>query len=124
MGVPHQCLVVVVRLYISTTTARVVEVRTFPHQRKGRRMSWNGTRRGRPPFYDRSPVFNHICERIAHGESLASICRDPSMPAESTVYRWLKNSREAEVLRQTLQRVDLEWEFQEFLREKYAHARG
>jgi hypothetical protein len=45
------------------------------------------------------------------------------MPAESTVYRWLKRSREAEVLRQTLQSVDLEREFQEFLQEKYTRAR-
>jgi hypothetical protein len=79
---------------------------------------------GRPPLYSKQPVFARICERIARGESLASICRDPSMPAESTVYRWLKSSREAEVLRQTLQRVDLEWEFREFLLEKCARARG
>ena len=46
------------------------------------------------------------------------------MPAESTVYRWLKRSREAEVLRQTLQRVDLEREFQEFVQEKYTRARA
>jgi hypothetical protein len=44
------------------------------------------------------------------------------MPAESTVYRWLKGSTEAEILRQTLQRLDLEREFREFLREKFAHA--
>jgi hypothetical protein len=81
-------------------------------------------RRGRPPIYALEPVFAQICERIAHGESLAAICRDPSMPAESTVYRWLKSSYEAEILRQTLQRVDLEAEFREFLRERYAHARA
>ena len=42
-GVSHQCLVVVVRLYISTTTAPPVhewsKCGQFPHQRKGRRMS-------------------------------------------------------------------------------------
>lgn len=81
-------------------------------------------RRGRPPLYAKRPVFDRICERIACGESLAAICRDPSMPGESTVYRWLKSSHEAEVLRQTLQRVDLEAEFMEFLRGKYARARA
>jgi len=45
------------------------------------------------------------------------------MPAESTVYRWLKSSAEAQRLRDALQRVDLETEFREFLREKY-HARA
>lgn len=68
-------------------------------------------------------MFDRICERIAQGESLAAICRDPSMPAESTVYRWLKSSHESETLRRALQRVDLEAEFREFLREKFARAR-
>ena len=30
-----------------------------------------------------------ICERIADGESLRSICRDDAMPACSAVFRWL-----------------------------------
>jgi hypothetical protein len=29
-----------------------------------------------------------ICERMAEGETLAAICRDPLMPAYSTVHRW------------------------------------
>ena len=74
-------------------------------------------------MYDQKAVFDRICERIAAGEYLASICRDPSMPAESTVYRWLKESCDAERLRAALQRVDLEAEFREFLLEKYAYAR-
>jgi Bacteriophage Sf6, terminase small subunit-like len=81
-------------------------------------------RTGRPPLYDQQPVFAHICERIAHGESLAAICRDPSMSAESTVYRWLKSSAKADRLRQALQQVDLQNEFREFLREKFARVRA
>ncbi len=73
-------------------------------------------RRGRPPRYAAQPVFERICARIAKGESLAAISRDPSMPGENTVYRWLKRSHEAEILRQTLQRVNLEAEFREVLR--------
>ena len=42
------------------------------------------------------------------------------MPAESTVYRWLKSSAKADRLRQALQQVDLQNEFREFLREKFA----
>jgi hypothetical protein len=45
------------------------------------------------------------------------------MPAESTIYRWLQESDDAETLRAALQRVDLEAEFREFLLEKYAYAR-
>lgn len=30
-----------------------------------------------------------ICERLADGESLRSICRDDEMPAKSTVFKWL-----------------------------------
>jgi len=30
-----------------------------------------------------------ICERLAAGESLRSICRDESMPSAATIYAWL-----------------------------------
>ena len=33
-----------------------------------------------------------ICERLIEGESLRSICRDPAMPATSTVCKWLANT--------------------------------
>ena len=33
-----------------------------------------------------------ICDRIASGESLRSICRDESMPAKSTVFKWLSEN--------------------------------
>lgn len=33
-----------------------------------------------------------ICERIADGESLRSICRDEEMPSTSTVCKWLGKS--------------------------------
>src|SRR5690606_31084702 len=34
-------------------------------------------------------VADQICERIACGESLRRICLDETMPALSTVFRWL-----------------------------------
>lgn len=38
-----------------------------------------------------------ICERLADGESLRSICRDEAMPSTSTVCKWLgKNADFAE----------------------------
>jgi hypothetical protein len=35
-----------------------------------------------------------ICQRLALGESLRQICKDPEMPAKITVLRW-KNDNEA-----------------------------
>lgn len=34
-------------------------------------------------------IANLICERIADGESLRTICLDEAMPAKSTVFKWL-----------------------------------
>jgi len=36
-------------------------------------------------------VADRICERLADGESLRRICRDETMPAKSTVFKWLRN---------------------------------
>lgn len=35
-------------------------------------------------------IFDRICERIADGESLRSICEDEDMPARVNVIRWLE----------------------------------
>lgn len=43
---------------------------------------------GRPSRYDANMAAD-ICGRLAAGESLASICRDQTMPAQTTVYRWI-----------------------------------
>ena len=34
-------------------------------------------------------LFDTICERIAGGESLRSICRDEDMPSQTAVFNWL-----------------------------------
>ena len=44
--------------------------------------------RGRPSRFA-TEVADTICERISLGESLKSVCRDPEMPGEATVIRWL-----------------------------------
>lgn len=36
-------------------------------------------------------LFDEICERIADGESLRTICRDDHMPTKTSVFRWLAN---------------------------------
>lgn len=38
---------------------------------------------------DLTEVQMEICQRIMAGESVARICRDDRMPAQSTVYQWL-----------------------------------
>lgn len=43
---------------------------------------------GRPTDYSEE-LADEICERIADGESLRSICRDEDKPSKSTVCRWL-----------------------------------
>ncbi len=43
---------------------------------------------GRPPEFTQE-IADIICERIAEGESLRSICRDDDMPSCGTVCKWL-----------------------------------
>lgn len=43
---------------------------------------------GRPSEYN-TEVTDIICERIANGESLRSICDDPALPAQATIFKWL-----------------------------------
>lgn len=59
---------------------------------------------GRPTSFT-DEIANAICERIADGESLRSICSDDGMPSKSTVFEWLADEKFAR------------------FRTKYAHAR-
>jgi len=43
---------------------------------------------GRPSDFTQE-IADAICERIADGESLRSICRDENMPSKTSVFRWL-----------------------------------
>jgi hypothetical protein len=47
-------------------------------------------KQGRPSSYS-DDIANTICVRLAKGESLRSICRDPAMPVRQTVVTWLLN---------------------------------
>lgn len=44
---------------------------------------------GRPTDYCDETV-DAICERLANGESLRSICKSDDMPSLATVFRWLR----------------------------------
>lgn len=39
-------------------------------------------------------IADQICERLADGESLRMICLDESMPARSTVFKWLSQQKD------------------------------
>jgi hypothetical protein len=45
---------------------------------------------GRPSSYSED-MADRICELIADGESLRSICKAEDMPAKSTVFKWLRD---------------------------------
>lgn len=45
-------------------------------------------RAGRPTDFNQE-IADLLCERIANGESLRSICEEDGMPNKSTVFRWL-----------------------------------
>ncbi|CAB5162219.1 hypothetical protein UFOVP151_11 [uncultured Caudovirales phage] len=47
---------------------------------------------GRPSSYN-PELGAAICERLAAGESLRSVLRDPDMPSMSMVFRWLADDR-------------------------------
>lgn len=45
---------------------------------------------GRPSSFTQAKA-DAICERLAKGESLRSICVDAAMPDQNSVYRWLRS---------------------------------
>jgi hypothetical protein len=44
--------------------------------------------------YDQA-IFDAICDRIADGESLRSVCRDKAMPSKANFFRWVAANKEA-----------------------------
>lgn len=48
---------------------------------------------GRPTDYSEE-LAAEICERLANGQSLAAMCREPGMPNASSVYLWLIKHKE------------------------------
>ncbi len=61
-------------------------------------------KKGRPSLYTEA-LAAKICERLAEGETLRSICRDQAMPDKATVLRWLADKTKTD------------------FRDQYAHAR-
>lgn len=47
----------------------------------------------RPSTYT-DDIANRICERLAEGESLRSICTSEEFPAKSTIFKWLGENKE------------------------------
>jgi len=61
-------------------------------------------KRGRPSRYT-PELAAKLCERLAEGETLRSVCRDDAMPDKATILRWLADKAKAD------------------FRDQYAHAR-
>lgn len=55
-----------------------------------------GSRKGGRPTRYTAAIGDEIAMRIAMGESLRSICKDPKMPSFRTVIRWLMNGEPEE----------------------------
>lgn len=71
---------------------------------------------GRPTKYTQK-LANEICQRIAQGETVRSICRDKKMPSTVTVYSWLLDEDKKEFLNQyeKAKNVQAELMFEELL---------
>ena len=54
---------------------------------------------GRPSIYS-DQIAMEICTRLAHGESMRSICEDPKMPHRTTVLWWLADGEHEEFVSQ------------------------
>lgn len=42
-------------------------------------------------------IANKICVRLAAGESLSSVCRDPDFPCIATVFNWLRENDDFQI---------------------------
>jgi hypothetical protein len=60
-------------------------------------------------------LFDRICERIAEGESLRSICRAKDMPNKRTVMRWLEKSEALQLQYSEAQNLRAECYFDEII---------
>ena len=74
-------------------TAKSATPRTDKRKAKPKPKARRG--RGRPSIYTEALAVK-ICLRLAEGEPLRSVCRDPAMPDKATVLRWLADKAKAD----------------------------
>src|SRR5205807_2115872 len=60
-------------------------------------------------------IADMICDRIAEGQSLRQICRDPNMPARSTIFGWLEEHQEFAKRYSLARRIQIEDLLEEIL---------
>jgi len=70
----------------------------FTQQLSTQQRRHRGNTMGRESSEGRPTIHTHdladtICERLACGESMRSISRDPKMPASATMFRWIRDNR-------------------------------
>lgn len=56
-------------------------------------MDFNEAKVGRPTTYS-TDVTDAICEQLALGRSMRTVCEAENMPAMSTVFKWLREHKE------------------------------
>lgn len=54
-------------------------------------------------------IFTAICERMAEGEGLREICRDPEMPSRSTVLKWVETDTGRQAKYQKAREALMDW---------------
>jgi hypothetical protein len=70
------------------------------------------TRRGQPTTY--TPERGRaICDRLANGESMVSIARDPAMPSAGTIYSWVHKFPDFEDMYVVARRLQADYLFDE-----------
>jgi len=77
-----------------------------------RRARPKAPRGGRDSAYT-SEVGEEVCWRLAHGESLIGIARDPGMPCVGAVYRWLHRHDEFREMYEEARRQQADYLFDE-----------
>jgi hypothetical protein len=60
-------------------------------------------------------VFDRICDRMAEGESLRTICKSADMPNKRSVMRWLENNEALQAQYSEAQRLRAECYFDEII---------
>ena len=62
---------------------------------------------GRPSLFS-AQIVAAIADRVANGEPLSSVCRDPGMPGLSTIYDWRERDENFRQLLEDAQQCGLE----------------
>ena len=78
---------------MSEEKKKTTKAKAAPNKRTVAKKTTVKKKMGRPTVFSEE-IAQEICTRIAQGESVRTICEDPTMPAQSTVYLWLYKNKD------------------------------